>query len=83
VTLPDAEVWTAAETAAILRVSKGTVCNMIRAGQLPALRIGRRLLVPKVRLAEFIDSTNPNPPVAAGGSGQTSEGVTTLAARQS
>lgn len=38
---PQAEVLTAAEVAALLRISRWAVYDMTRRGLLPALRIGR------------------------------------------
>jgi excisionase family DNA binding protein len=50
----DPLVWTTDETAAQLRISRNTVHDMVRRGELPHIRIGRRVLIPKTALAEFV-----------------------------
>lgn len=41
------EVATVAEVAVLLRVSRATVYEAVQRGELPALRIGRRVLFPE------------------------------------
>ncbi|NYI97371.1 excisionase family DNA binding protein [Streptomonospora nanhaiensis] len=48
-------VLTVDEAAARLRVSRWTLYNLIRSGQLRTVKIGRRRLVPVAALAECID----------------------------
>jgi excisionase family DNA binding protein len=50
----DPLVWTAEEAARLLQVSRPTVHDMIRRGALRGVKIGRRTLVPKIALEEFI-----------------------------
>lgn len=50
--LPD--VLTIDETARFLRISRGLAFAAARRGDLPAVRIGRRLLVPRQRLLAWL-----------------------------
>lgn len=43
------------ETAAILGISRGLAYQMVHEGKIPALRFGRRLLVPKHALENLLD----------------------------
>ena len=51
--LPD--VMTVQECARFLGVGKNTAYEAIRRVELPAVRIGRRLLVPKAALKQFLE----------------------------
>jgi excisionase family DNA binding protein len=42
------------EAAELLGVSRGVAYEAARSGQLPVVRIGRRLLVPRARLLELL-----------------------------
>jgi excisionase family DNA binding protein len=42
------------EAAKLLGVSRGTAYEAARRGQLPTIRLGRRLLVPRARLLELL-----------------------------
>lgn len=46
---------TVAEAAKLLGISRGACYEAVRVGQIPSLRIGRRLLVPRHRLEAMID----------------------------
>ena len=50
--LPD--VLTVEETAAVLRLSRNGTYEAIRAGEIPSLRIKRRILVPKSALVRLL-----------------------------
>jgi excisionase family DNA binding protein len=50
--LPD--VLTIDETARILRISRGLAFAGARRGDIPAIRIGRRLLVPRAALMRLL-----------------------------
>ena len=52
--LPD--VLTVDETAGVLRLGRNTVYEAIREGQLPSIRIRRRILIPKSALLRWLDS---------------------------
>jgi excisionase family DNA binding protein len=51
--LPD--VLTVDEAAKILRISRSTAYAAVRKGDLPVLRIGRRILIPKANLMTVLD----------------------------
>jgi excisionase family DNA binding protein len=48
-------VLSVAEAAAVLRISKDLAYELIARGELPALRLGRRVVVPTKALVEFVD----------------------------
>jgi len=52
--LPD--VLTPTEAAQVLRLGRGSVYEAIRRGDVPSVRIGRRLLVPKAGLLRLLGS---------------------------
>lgn len=43
------------EAAELLGISRGLAYELVRRGELPALRLGRRLVVPRRRLFALID----------------------------
>ena len=53
-TNPTADVLTVEETASYLRLSRGSTYAAIKRGDIPTVRIGRRLLVPKVALVALL-----------------------------
>jgi len=53
--LPDKPTLTVAEAAALLGISRNHAFKAIRRGDLPALRIGRRVLVPTARLLALLN----------------------------
>lgn len=57
------ELLTRAEAARYLRVSDRTVSRLIRAGQLPAARIGRAV---RIRQSDLLDMLNGKPSNSAG-----------------
>ncbi len=50
----DAVVLTVEEARKLLRLSRGATYEAIRTKQIPSIRIGRRILVPRVRLNELL-----------------------------
>jgi excisionase family DNA binding protein len=52
--LPD--ILTVDETARLLRISRGLAFAAARRGDIPAVRVGRRLLVPRARLFEWLET---------------------------
>lgn len=50
--LPD--VMTVAEASAVLRINKGAAYDLVHRGELAAVRIGRRMLIPKASLAQLL-----------------------------
>lgn len=49
-TNPERQVVTVDEAAAMLRISRGSAYEAVRRKEIPAIRIGRRLLVPLAAL---------------------------------
>jgi len=60
-TLADApQVLTIREAAQVLRLAENTVYAAIHRGELPARRVGRRLLIPREALERFLaDAQGP------------------------
>jgi excisionase family DNA binding protein len=48
------KTYTVEEAAKLLRISRGSAYAAARAGELPTVRIGKRLLVPRARLEELL-----------------------------
>jgi excisionase family DNA binding protein len=53
----DSLVLTPTETAELLRIGRGTAYEQIRLGVIPSIRIGRRILVPRVALMKMLETT--------------------------
>ncbi len=51
-------VLTVEETAELLGLSRGAAYEGVRSGDIPALRVGRRWLIPRARLLELLGATN-------------------------
>lgn len=51
---PDSKVLTVREAATMLRLGLNSTYEAIRRGELPALRVGRRLLVPRAALEDLL-----------------------------
>jgi excisionase family DNA binding protein len=47
------------QAAKLLGVSRGLAYQAAREGQLPTIKLGRRLLVPRARLLELLGETSP------------------------
>ena len=52
-------VLTVDEAAAYLRISRGLAFAAVRDGNLPSVRIGRRILIPRRQLEALLDGTPP------------------------
>ena len=48
------EILTVMEAAEILRIGRSTAYEAARTGQIPTVRIGRKILVPKAALARLL-----------------------------
>jgi excisionase family DNA binding protein len=48
--------FTVTEAAVLLGVSRNAAYEAIRRGEIPAIRIGRRILIPRSRLDDFLES---------------------------
>jgi excisionase family DNA binding protein len=46
---------TVEETARLLGISRNAAYEAVRRGELPSLKIGRRILIPRSRLADLLD----------------------------
>lgn len=55
-----------AETAELLGISRWLVQQAVRDGSLPSVRVGRRILIPKVQLDAWLAGQASGAPVAAG-----------------
>lgn len=54
----DSLVLTPTETAKLLRIGRGTVYEQIRLGVIPSVRLGRRILVPRVALMRMLETVS-------------------------
>jgi excisionase family DNA binding protein len=64
---------TVEETAKLLGISRGLAFQALRRGDIPSIRIGRRILIPRARLRALLDGDNPQGEVPEQrGNGQTS-----------
>lgn len=45
---------TVEQAAKLLGIGRSTVYELVHTGDIPSLRLGRRIVVPKARLAEFL-----------------------------
>ena len=51
--------YTVDEVAALLGVARGVAYEKVRKGLIPAVRVGRRWLVPRNRFHAWLDTTDP------------------------
>ena len=60
---PEGRVKTLSEVASVLRISRGSAYEAAKRGEIPIIRIGRRLLVPSAALERLLagDTQPPNP----------------------
>ena len=63
------------ETAALLGISRGLAFLAVRTGELPSIRIGRRILIPRQRLLDMIN--NPTAQASAETPGDAPSGSAT------
>jgi excisionase family DNA binding protein len=54
--LSDPLVLTPVETAKVLRIGRGTVYEQIRLGVIPSVKMGRKILIPKVALLKMLEA---------------------------
>ena len=57
-TRPEGRVKTLEEVASLLRISRGSAYEAARRGEIPTIRIGRRLLVPTDALDKLLSCTH-------------------------
>jgi excisionase family DNA binding protein len=55
------EVLTVEETAAILRLGRGSAYLAVRAGEIPSIKLGRKRLVPRARLEAMLTHNDDDP----------------------
>jgi excisionase family DNA binding protein len=60
-------VLTVLEAARLLRLSRGLAYEAVRLRQIPSIRIGRRILVPRAALMRLLDGGLPDSPRNPGG----------------
>ena len=48
---------TVTEAAELLGISRGLAYEMVRTGKLPALRFGKRLIIPKIAVERLLQTT--------------------------
>ena len=53
---PGPLVLSVVEAAGMLGISKDLAYELVARGELPSLRLGRRIVIPTKRLLEFVDS---------------------------
>jgi excisionase family DNA binding protein len=56
----DRLVFTVEEAAAVLGISRSFAYEAVQRGEIPSMRIGRRILVPKAALAKLLDAPRPS-----------------------
>jgi excisionase family DNA binding protein len=59
------KVFTVCEVAKILRLGKMSVYEAVSRGEIPSLRIGRRILIPRNALERMLDNLGSVPKAAA------------------
>lgn len=47
--------FTVEETAKLLGISRGTAYDLVAQGEIPSIRLGRRILVPRVQLEKLLE----------------------------
>lgn len=52
---------TVPEVARMLRISRGAAYEAVRRGEIPTLRLGKRLLVPRVALEQLLNTPSGSP----------------------
>ncbi len=53
------QLYTVAEVAAMMRVSKMTVYRLVHAGTIHSIRFGRSYRVPRSAIREYLEEMNP------------------------
>jgi excisionase family DNA binding protein len=56
------DVITVEQAAEVLGIARGSAYQAVRSGEIPSLRIGRRILVPRVQLERLLDGETPDSP---------------------
>ena len=53
--MADRLVYTVAETADLLGIALGTAYECVRSGDIPSIKLGRRIVVPRKALMKLLD----------------------------
>ena len=59
--LGDDRLWTVAEVASHMRVSNMTVYRLIKAGEIPAIRVGKNYRIRGDALAGYLEASSTHP----------------------
>ena len=54
----DRRVWTVTEVAVLLGISRAHAYDLVAQGAIPHLRLGRRIVVPKIAVDELLRGAN-------------------------
>jgi excisionase family DNA binding protein len=54
----DRLTWTVSEVAILLGISRNTAYEAVRRGELPAIRVGRRLVIPRNALDKILEQSS-------------------------
>ena len=57
------DVLTVKELAEVLRIGKNAAYSLVRDGKVVGIRVGRKLLIPKIRIVDFLNEIRYNMPV--------------------
>ena len=57
---PGCLVYSVAEAGKLLGLSRGLMYEGIRTGQIPSVKIGRRILIPRAALDRLLEGTGTN-----------------------
>jgi excisionase family DNA binding protein len=58
----DSAVYTVKEVSQYLRISLGSTYALVRSGEIPAIKLGGRWVIPKRRFAAWLDSCHEDEP---------------------
>ena len=57
---PEHLVYSVAEAGKRLGLSRGLMYEAVRTGQIPSIKVGRRILIPRVALDRLLEGTDTN-----------------------
>lgn len=50
--------WTVDEAAQLLRIGRNTAYTAVKTGEIPSIRVGERIIIPKVALQKKLEKAN-------------------------
>ena len=56
----ESAILSVTECAKILKISRGSAYQAVLTGELPHVKIGRRILIPRIALERMLDEAKPN-----------------------